>query len=542
MKFFARSVVILFLLYGLVFAIGDAYLAQHDASIWVAILFPIVVIGLQYAFAPNVISWVMTIHWISLDDPTDKLLWNLPDGTNTFIRRLCADRGLRVPRLGIIQSGTPNAFSFGRTPADARVVITTGLIDVLTVDELNAVVAHEIGHVEHWDFLVMTVAAIVPLLLYQMYVFMRHVKNTRAIAYGAYLAYLASQFIVLALNRTREYFADSYAAEVTHAPDALSSALVKIACGLVRDEGERHHLKEAGQAGEARRAERLSGSLAVMGISNVRSGRALALGGADPATAARVMEWDLVNPWARVYELNSTHPLTALRVRELNSLVAQGALTDGTHRVPRFALPTGGPMRWGLFPLEVVLWAAPAMTALAIGGAWAVEEFLAKIGIHIHLSAAWWSPTLLFLGLTWTARVLYRYRGAATSETIGTLLEDLDVSEMRPRAVTVTGEILGRGLPGAFWSPDLVIKDATGLLFVLYRQSIPFARLLFAINNAEALTGQTVTIHGWYRRGLTPYLEMSTLELADGRRFRAYSRYIQLALAAGCVAIGWMLR
>jgi hypothetical protein len=55
-----------------------------------------------------------------------------------------------------------------------------------------------------------------------------------------------------------------------------------------------------------------------MGISNVRSGSAMALGKANPVEAAAVMKWDLVNPWARFYELSSTHPLTALRVHELN--------------------------------------------------------------------------------------------------------------------------------------------------------------------------------------------------------------------------------
>ena len=55
-----------------------------------------------------------------------------------------------------------------------------------------------------------------------------------------------------------------------------------------------------------------------MGISNLRSGAALALTGADATAAAKVMRWDLVNAWARLYELNSTHPMTALRVRAVN--------------------------------------------------------------------------------------------------------------------------------------------------------------------------------------------------------------------------------
>jgi len=166
-----------------------------------------------------------------------------------------------------------------------------------------------------------SIGALAPLLLYQIYVFTRSNNNTRAVAYTAYLCYLVSQYVVLLLNRTREYMADHYAAHVTGAPSVLSSALIKIACGLVRAQGEYEEkatLKSRDGQKAGRRDQRLAGALAVMGISNVQSGASLALGGANPADAAMVMRWDLVNPWARVYEMSSTHPLTALRVRALN--------------------------------------------------------------------------------------------------------------------------------------------------------------------------------------------------------------------------------
>jgi Zn-dependent protease with chaperone function len=162
----------------------------------------------------------------------------LPQANREFLERLCAQRGLKVPRIGIIYSGTPNAFSFGRLRSDARIVVTSGLLEVLTPDESNAVLAHELGHVEHWDFAVMTVAALAPLLLYQIYVVTDKINNARVVAFGAYLCYIFSQYVVLLLNRAREYFAEHYAADVTHSPSVLSSALVKIAYGMVREEGE----------------------------------------------------------------------------------------------------------------------------------------------------------------------------------------------------------------------------------------------------------------------------------------------------------------
>ena len=137
-------------------------------------------------------------------------------------------------------------------------------------------------------------------------------------------------------------------------------------------------------------------------------------------------------------------------------------------------------------------------------------------------------------------RVAFRYRGEFQDASIGALLEDLEVSQMRPRAVRLKGEIVGRGVPGAFWSADLVLRDASGIVFLLYRQSIPFARFLFAISAAEEYIGQEVVVEGWFRRGLAPYVEMSKLTGQDNTSHRAISRWVQLVLAAIAVAIGWL--
>ena len=524
MKFFTRSILILFALYGLLFAVGDLYLAKIGIPMWGAIAFAVIFVGFQYLIGPWLIEFVVSIHW-------DDMYPAIPSRNREFIEKLCGERGLKMPRIGVIPSGTPNAFSFGHTPGDSRVVVTQGLLDVLTDDEANAVLAHEIGHIEHWDFVVMTIAALVPLVLYQIYAFTRHVNNFRAVAYGAYLCYLVSQFVVLLLNRTREYFADHYAAEVTHMPDALSSALVKIAYGMVKADGEyREALSRKSADAQMRREHRIAGSLAVMGISNLHSGASLALSGADAASAAAVMRWDLVNPWARFYELNSTHPLTALRVRALNE-------SENAHQVPQYPLPTDQRIHWGTFPMQLFVWGLPVMSIAALAAVAWVPGLFSYLGIVLPAET---KPILLMVsGVGWLLRVAYRYRGEFQNASVSSLLEDVEVSQMRPRAVRLEGEILGRGVPGVCWSPDLVLRDATGLIFVLYRQTIPLARFFFAITEAENYIGQHVVIEGWFRRGLTPYIEMSRLTGEDGAVHRTYSRWIQCALALGAVVVGW---
>ena len=528
MKFLTRTILLVLFLYGLIFAFGDYFIARYDLSIWYAVAFPVLLIGFQYLVGPFLIRAILDIAW----DDSGTLL---PAVNREFVLNLCKARGIPVPRIGIIYSGTPNAFSFGRVRSDANVVVSQGLLDVLTPEETNAVLAHEIGHIEHYDFAVMTIAALVPLVLYQIYVFADRINQARVIAWGAYICYILSQYMVLFLNRTREYFADHYAAQVTRKPDLLSSALVKIAYGMVRVEGEYRQAMAEGSAEDKktwRRERRLAGAFGVMGISHLNSGSSLALSGANPAEAAAVMRWDLVNPWARMYELSSTHPLTALRVRALNQQA-----TD-MHQVPQYQLPNHERKHWGQFPVEFFVWASPWIASIAFFFILFEPRLMRELGIHVPPN----TPPILLIsaGVLWFLRILYRYRGQFQNAAIGNLLESVEVSEMRPQAVRLKGKILGRGVPGAFWSADLVIKDASGIIFLLNRQSIPFARYFFALTGAESYIDQEVEVEGWFRRGLTPYVEMSKLTGSRQESYRSYSRWIQVAIAAIVVAIGWL--
>ena len=105
MKFLTRSLLILFFLYGLVFAVSDMYLVRAGAPVWLALAFPIALFLVQYLMGPWIIEMILDISWTGMQ---------LPDKNREFVEKLCADRGLKVPRIGIIHSGTPNAFSFGR--------------------------------------------------------------------------------------------------------------------------------------------------------------------------------------------------------------------------------------------------------------------------------------------------------------------------------------------------------------------------------------------------------------------------------------------
>jgi Zn-dependent protease with chaperone function len=555
MGFVTRSLLVLMFLYGIVFVLGDIALLHANAPLIWGVAFVFALVGIQYAVSPWIIEWIYSIGWYEED---------IPQAQRDFIRQLCEQRGIPMPRMGIIESGTPNAFAFGRVRSDARIVVTRGLLDICTPEEANAVLAHELGHIAHYDFAVMALAATAPLLLYQIYAWTSRLNNQgRIVSYAAYLAYWIGQFMVLLLNRTREYGADHFSAQVTGEPDMLSSALVKIGYGMVRERGEQRRQMLEGSNDEkkdARRRLQAGQALGLMGIASATGSDALALASNDPAAAARVMQWDLVNPWSRVYELSSTHPLTAMRLRALNREAAK------LGQQPAYPLPEKTRVRWAGFPVEFLFWIAPlACGFLLISWMW-IGRPLEKLGVELPDHALAW--VMLTLGVTWAAKIAFRYHGRFVPKKVQELLEDLGVSQMRPRAVEMEGEVVGNGVPGAFWSPDLVLQDETGLMFLYYRSSVPLGRLFFAVRSADRFIGERVKVKGWYRRGIKPYIELARIEATvnkpaqgsgmtslfgkDGASAsleyeqlveRSYSRWIQLAAAAVCAAIGviWLM-
>jgi len=158
-----------------------------------------------------------------------------------MIDRLCALADMPKPRVGIADMSVPNAFATGRSPDRAVVCVTTGILQTLDTEELEAVLAHELSHVAHRDVLVMTVASsagIAAGLLMRgaQYGAMGRRNNNALpavlVAIVVSLVVYAVSFLLLRLlSRYRELSADRAGAYLTLKPAALATALQKISGG-----------------------------------------------------------------------------------------------------------------------------------------------------------------------------------------------------------------------------------------------------------------------------------------------------------------------
>jgi len=505
-----RSALTLVVLFGILFAVITAVLVYLQAPVWLAVIVVLVIAGIQYAISPYIIEWIYKIQW----QPPE----HVDQGIATLIRQVCHNQGLHEPKFGVIEDGNPNAFTFGHYPGDARLVITRGILDLCDKDERQAVVAHELGHIVHWDFVVMTVAATVPLVLYYIFRFGIRGRSSRGkggggivlVAIAAFIAYIISQYIVMFLSRLREYYADQYSGQTTRNPNALATALVKIAYGLSRNPTERKD-KETGKMQPVAAA---AGGAKMLGIFDRDFGGSLALaaGGTDAVAATtdsrtvqRALAWDLFNPWATICELNSTHPLPARRLRALE----RQARSMG--QVPTYDLPDkAAESYWDEFFVDLLMNYLPVIGLLGgIAGA-------LILGAGGQIGAAI-GAAILGLGVGLFGRTLFAYpKYGFTTTQVADLVSKIKISRIRSVPAVLKGKIIGRGIPGLFWSEDLVLQDESGFITLDYRQPLGILNLLFGLFRAESFVGQQVTVEGWYRRYPRPYLELWKLHSPDG--------------------------
>ncbi|UBF29219.1 M48 family metalloprotease [Kovacikia minuta CCNUW1] len=423
--------------------------------------------ALVFFIAPFIMDliqgWLYGTRWASLTE-----IERYSPETAKVIREVCAQKKIKQPRFGIIEDQNPTAFTYGSLPNSARLVVSRGLFTYLDDDEVATVYAHELGHIVHWDFAVMTLASTLVQIAYLLYVYIDEIADrigndqvksgARGVTIMAYLFYVVGEYLVLYLSRTREYYADHFAAEVTGNPNALSRALVKIAYGIL-EEGKRN--PEPSKILQGTRA---------LGIADPKSaaftGTAYRVA-SEPQKVGRVFLWDMFNPWAWWMELSSTHPLTGKRVRALSTYAEQLGLETEFNMglVMREGRSLNKNKLYGNFAVDVfLLWAD--WFGLAIGVLVGIAFLAIKPGNFVPLL----SVSMIGFGFGTLLKMVFMYPdfSKAPATDVLSLMSDPYASPLRGRAVKLDGQVIGRGDAGYKFGSDLKMQDPTGVIYLRY--------------------------------------------------------------------------
>jgi heat shock protein HtpX len=287
------STIGVFLVLAVVFT---ALLYATGGDILLAVPFSFIMLFIQWYIGPWIVKFSTGAREVSEQEEPE---------LHRMVEELAKKAGIPKPKVCIVNNPTPNAFAFGRTQKSSYVAVHTGLLRLLDKEEVKAVLAHEIGHIKHRDVFVITMASVLPVLLYWGTIFLlsgrdRERQNPFAIWMGALFAQFVGQMAVLWLSRQREFFADAFSKKMMGDALPLGRALVKISYSLGRYGRSENQPMKAFYISEG---EQLSEDVL----------RAIT-GGREEIMEAIKMEKD-----GGILEWFSTHPKTAKRLKALFS-------------------------------------------------------------------------------------------------------------------------------------------------------------------------------------------------------------------------------
>jgi Zn-dependent protease with chaperone function len=469
-------------------------------------------------------EWFYKTRWVTLAD-----IERYSPESVEVIKRVCQKKNLSLPRLSIIDDSYPTAFSYGAFQDKARIAVTQGLLTSLDDDEIATVYAHELGHVVHWDFAVMTVASMPMQVAYAIYVQLLEAGRgndkikiaIRAVAAVVYGFYFVGTYLSLYLSRIREYYADCFAAQTTGNPNGLSRALVKIADEILKEE---KRAKELSKIAEGTRT---------LTIYDPKT--AVLTGTAYPLESAFV--WDLFNPWSWWVEMNSTHPLTGKRLCVLASYAEQMRL-DGEFDLAIIASKKPSKNKLYKHLIRDTLF-YNAQTVGAIAG------FILGLTIAIASNNAAILPSFTFfgvgIGIFVNTIVTYPNFQRVSPTDVVTLAIDPYASPLRGRPVQLQGELFGHAEIGSQFSANLKLQDSTGAIAIRYVSRLgALGYFLFGDPKLQKLVGSQVKIVGWFRRGTIPWVDVAYIK---GSRvsLKCYPRFLLFIAATGAIAFGFVV-
>lgn len=329
------TIVLVFAIFLGLLTIISVFFTDPYTSLAFGLIGAFFLILIQYLIGPVIVRATSRLHYLT-------------PGENRWLEskvgQLASEAGVPMPRLAISPDPTPNAFVFGRTQQSATLAVHQGLLQRLNEDEIEGVLAHELGHVKHRDFIVVTIISAIPLVAYLV---ARSVLwsglasgygggNRRdnnggiliIVAVAAYAVYILTTLLALRLTRLRESYADAYSAFLTRRPRELESALTKIAYGLAIAP-EQPHGARAFFIEDPAQAKR-----DVAEIQNQTSKYDLDRDGVlNERELQAAMESEAKSNWRKAAELFSTHPPTYKRIlllREIEQDMNTGTFEQST--------------------------------------------------------------------------------------------------------------------------------------------------------------------------------------------------------------------
>src|SRR5919202_1180060 len=482
------------------------------------------------------------------------------------VQRVCRQRRIPIPKLALLPTDAPVALTYGNLPRTARIVVSEGLLSQLADDEVAIIYAGQLGHIAHWDMVLMSLGVLtiqVPYIIYwqvaqwgeQLPGFIeRKLRSLRGfllpiilgitavVACASYGIYWLLRLPLLWFSRARLYYSDRLAVETTGNPNGMTRALLKIALGITED---------------IQTSRKTSGLLESFDLLlPVGYRQAITFGSCAPHTPFEsVLNWDCTNPYRGWLIINASHPLIGERLAmlaryaqfwKLDTELDLPALTPST-RSNASRLSKLSNSYKALPLLQTGLLYGLVLGLLLRGFLW----LLGQIGDLLNIWQLIWMhnarpfhTACILIAFSLTIFVcINRYfpdnkpSTVRTEPNLGELFANPATLPPDSHPVQLTGKLLGRRRLFNWLGQDLILQTSTGLVRLHFSSFLgPFGNLLPKPNRPSNLVDQQVTVTGWFRRSVTPWIDIETLRSQGGKVTQAnYPLWLTLLALAAAV-------
>lgn len=499
-----------------------------------------------------------------------------------LLRSFSQKKKFPFPALKILPTGAPVAFTYGNLPKTIRIVVSQGLLDTLTPEEIATIYAGEVGHIINGDYALTSLAVLILQIPYTFYWQVAYggerlaeLSYQKLPSYRKFLPTLVTWISAIAANlsysifwllrlpllwscRLKTYYGDRSAASITGNPNAIARSMLKIAITTA------HEIQRQGQT-----------SLLLEGLDLLTPlgyQQALLLGGSyrqltnssDPlANLLSLLRWDILNPCRQWLIWGYGHPLMGDRLVVLDRYAKHWKLNTeldlpkppaekksknqkiNLQIIPEFITYTQGlPLlqRAAIYGvvigliLRVLLWIVGA-----IGYQFYLIEivWLFKNANPFHLGCLLIAGGLAIFILINSYFPDIKPNIAKTELHVGALLTDIKAVPSQTKTARMTGRLLGRRGISNWLGQDLWLQTSQGLIKLNFLSALGAGGNLFLSKKPRPsdLVNRQVTVLGWWRRGVTPWIDVETLRSPGTKA--TYGGYPLWATFLGIISVLW---
>ncbi len=506
-----------------------------------------------------------------------------------LLRSFSHKKKIPFPALKILPTAAPVAFTYGNLPQTIRVVVSQGLLDSLTPDEIATIYAGEVGHIVNGDYALISIAVLILQIPYTIYWQVAYwgerlaqICHDKLPSYRKFLPTLVTWISAIVANfsysifwllrlpllwicRLKTYHSDRAAASITGNPNAISRSILKIAIATTQEmqrQGQTSFLLEGLELLTPlgyQQALLLGGSYRQLTDSIQREAITT-----DPiANLIKLLTWDCLNPCRQWLIWGYGHPLTGDRLVLLNRYAKYWKLNTEID-LPEPTLPKKSQrpqLSWRIIPeFMTYTQGLPLLQRAAIYGV--VIGFMLRfllwivgaIGYQFYVIEIVWlfrnaNPfhlgCLLIVGGLAIFLLINSYfpdikpNIAKTELHLGALLTEVKAVPSQTKTARMTGQLLGRRGISNWLGQDLWLQAPQGLIKLNFLSALGAGGNLFLSKTPRPnkLVNRQVTVLGWWRRGVTPWIDVETLRSPGTKS--THGGYPLWATLLGIVAVLW---